>query len=53
MLKWVLDKFIHKASESTMKSIGGTGGIVINVQSLDQVEAKPIIEGETEDADGR
>lgn len=51
MLKFVIERFIPKAMVADDKSGRGIGGIVINVTSLDQVQASPIIEGEVDDGE--
>jgi hypothetical protein len=49
MLKFVIERFIPKAAIIDDKTGKGFGGIIINVTSLDQVNAvKPDIEGEVD-----
>ena len=47
MLKFVIERFIPKAAISDEKAGKGLGGIVINVSSIDDIQLKPPIEGET------
>lgn len=54
MLKFCIERFIPKAAVSSEEGNKGLGGIVINVQSIDQVKAVPNgqsapIEGELEE----